>query len=98
MGNLGIGEKKDPVLIREPTIKPFSDIFPPLSFIVPGKRIARIAKVYKTIRLNKTQEIVVRCRSKASLTTRFLNRRKNCIKITYKKPGASKPITSAFNI
>ncbi len=83
MRNLGIGEKKDPILIREPTIKPFAEIFPPLSFIVPGERIARIAKVYKTIRLNKIQEIVVRCRSKASSTTKFLNRRENCIKITY---------------
>jgi len=83
MGNLGIGEKKDPVVIREPRVKPFSKIFSPLSFIVPGERIARIAKVYKTIRLNKIQEIVVRCRSKASSTTKFLNRRENCIKITY---------------
>jgi len=83
MGNLGIGEKKDPVVIKEPRVKPFSKIFSPLSFIVPGERIARIAKVYKTIRLNKIQEIVVRCRSKASSTTKFLNRRENCIKITY---------------
>jgi hypothetical protein len=56
MENLGIGEKKDPVLIREPTIKPFSEIFPPLSFIVPGERIVKIAEVYKTIRLNKIQK------------------------------------------
>ncbi len=57
MGNMGTGEKKDPVLIREPTIKPFAEIFPPLSFIVPGERIARKSKIYKTNRMNKIQEI-----------------------------------------
>jgi hypothetical protein len=57
MRNLGIGEKKDPILIREPTIKPLLDIFSSLSIIVPSMRIARKSKIYKTNRMNKIQEI-----------------------------------------